>query len=164
MCSPTTRGFAKTFKGDHYAMAVLMPNEGVSVEDYLKSLTGKSVTSILSTAEEKNVSVSMPKITQTSDMSVKEPLQTMGIKDAFDSSKADFSVMGKSNENMVLSDVVADTAMTIDANGVNATVANSSKNTVTKSDATITVNRPFVYMIYDLEQNIPKFIGTYKKA
>ena len=72
--------------------------------------------------------------------------------------------MGKSNENLVLSDVVADTAMTIDANGVNATVANSSKNTVTKSDATITVNRPFVYMIYDLEQNIPKFIGTYKKA
>ncbi|MBQ1436329.1 MAG: helix-turn-helix domain-containing protein [Ruminococcus sp.] len=162
--SDKAQGFAKTFKGDHYAMAVLMPNEGVSVEDYLKSLTGKSVTSILSTAEEKNVSVSMPKITQTSDISVKEPLQTMGIKDAFDSSKADFSVMGKSNENMVLSDVVADTAMTIDANGVNATVANSSKNTVTKADATITVNRPFVYMIYDLEQNIPKFIGTYKKA
>ena len=162
--SDKAQGFAKTFKGDHYAMAVLMPNEGVSVEDYLKTLTGKSVTSILSTAEEKNVSISMPKITQTSDISVKETLQTMGIKDAFDSSKADFSVMGKSNENLVLSDVVADTAMTIDANGVNATVANSSKNTVTKADATITVNRPFVYMIYDLEQNIPKFIGTYKKA
>ena len=162
--SDKAQGFAKTFKGDHYAMAVLMPNEGVSVEDYLKSFTGKSLTSMLSSAQKKNVSISIPKITQTSDISVKETLQTMGIKDAFDSSKADFSVMGKSNENLVLSDVVADTAMTIDANGVNATVANSSKNTVTKADATITVNRPFVYMIYDIEQNIPKFIGTYKKA
>lgn len=162
--SDKAQGFAKTFKGDHYAMAVIMPNEGVSVEDYLKSLTGKSLTSMLSTAQQKNVSISMPKITQKSDISVKKPLQAMGIKDAFDSSKADFSAMGKSEKDLVLSDVVADTEMTIDANGVNSSVANASKNKVTKADAQITVNRPFIYMIYDLEQNIPKFIGTYKKA
>lgn len=162
--SDKAQGFAKTFKGDHYAMAVIMPNEGVSVEDYLKSLTGKSLTSMLSTAQQKNVSISMPKITQKSDISVKKPLQAMGIKDAFDSDKADFSAMGKSEKDLVLSDVVADTEMMIDANGVNSSVANASKNKVTKADAQITVNRPFIYMIYDLEQNIPKFIGTYKKA
>ena len=72
--------------------------------------------------------------------------------------------MGKSEKDLVLSDVVADTEMTIDANGVNSSVANASKNKVTKADAQITVNRPFIYMIYDLEQNSPKFIGTYKKA
>ena len=162
--SDKAQGFAKTFKGDHYAMAVLMPNEGVSVEDYLKSLTGKSLTSLLSSAQKKNVSISIPKITRICDISVKEPLQAMGVKDAFDSSKADFSAMGKSKEDLVLSDVVADTEMTIDANGVNSSVANASKSNVKKADASITVNRPFVYLVYDLEQNIPKFIGTYKKA
>lgn len=158
------QGFAKTLKGDHYALAVLMPNEGVSVEDYLKTLTGKNLMQIFSTAEKKNVAVSMPKINQTSDISVKDVLQKMGIKDAFDSSKADFSVMGKSNESMVLSDVVADTTIKLDENGVNASVANPEKNNVKKADAKITVNRPFIYMIYDLEQNIPKYIGTFKKV
>lgn len=162
--SDKAQGFAKTFMGDHYAMAVLMPNKGVSVEDYLKSLSAKSLTSILSSAQKKNVSITIPKITQTCDISVKEPLQAMGVKDAFDSSKADFSAMGKSKEDLVLSDVVADTEMTIDANGVNSSIANASKNKVKKADANITVNRPFVYLVYDLEQNIPKFIGTYKKA
>ena len=38
-----SEGFTKTFDGNCYGFAAIMPNEGVSIEDYIKSMTCKNL-------------------------------------------------------------------------------------------------------------------------
>lgn len=156
------QGFAKSFDAENFAMAVIMPNEGVSVEDYLKSMTCESLIKLFTGAEEKNVGVTMPKLEQSSDLDLKEAITAMGIKSAFDSEKADFSVMGKADKNLYLSGFVADTEIRMSETALNSSINTSKKSTEIKTDTQINVNRPFIYMIYDLKTNIPKYIGAYK--
>ena len=159
-----SEGFTKTFDGNCYGFAAIMPNEGVSIEDYIKSMTGKNLMNMFKSAEQKDVAVAVPKISETTDYSLKETLTKMGITDAFDVAKADFTLMGTADENLYLSNVVGEAEISINEKAVNKDLSNTKKITSMRADKKITLNRPFVYVIYDLTSKIPKYIGAYKKA
>lgn len=157
-----SEGFTKEFKGGNYGLAVIIPNEGVSVEDYLKSISGSSLITLFTKAQTKNIGISMPKFELTSDLSLKEAAAATGIKDAFDSEKADFITMGSANQNLYLSDVVAEAELKLSEISVNSSSVKADNPTEIKTEKQIKANRPFVYVIYDLGSNIPKYIGAYK--
>ena len=95
-------------------------------------------------------------------LDMKEILKNIGITDAFNSS-ADFSEMG--NMNLALSDVIHKATIEVDATGIKAGAATYETYAVGIPDDTIQykyvyLNRPFVYMIIDCENNVPLFIGT----
>lgn len=159
-----SEGFTKTFDGNCYGFAAIMPNEGVSIEDYIKSMTGKNLTNMFKSAEKKDVAVAVPKFSETTDYSFKDTLKMMGITDAFDSDKADFINMGTADENLCISDVVGEAEIYINEKAVNKDQTGTKKITSMRADKKITLNRPFVYVIYDLSSKIPKYIGAYKKA
>jgi len=158
-------GFLKYYADRKYAFAALLPNEGVSVADYVASLTGDRLMSTLKNAQSVEVKTSIPKFESEYTVEMSDILKSMGITDAFDGSLADFTGIGKSTAgNIFISRVLHKTYIAVDEKGTKAGAA-----TVVEMEAgaapvvepkTVYLDRPFVYMLIDCETNLPIFIGA----
>lgn len=89
-------GFLKYYEGGTYAFAALLPNEGVTLEDYIASLTGEGLRSTLTSAQPEAVETAIPQFTAQYSTELSGILAELGMADAFDASAADFSAMGSS--------------------------------------------------------------------
>ena len=157
-------GFKKYYKDRKYAFVALLPNEGVSVDEYIASLDGESLNALLSNAKNTSVSAKMPKFETGYDVEMSKVLQSMGMINAFDGNKADFSGLGTSNAgNLRINRVIHKTFISVAEKGTKAGA--STVVEVTDESAPMEVKRvfldsPFVYMLVDCENNLPFFIGT----
>ncbi len=154
-------GFLKYYENCKYAFAAMLPNEGVSVEEYLMSLNAEKV---LGNMQACSVSTRLPKFESEFDVSLENVLKNMGMEKAFDEEKADFSKLGTvKNGNIYIGDAVHKTKISVTEQGTKAGAATA----VTLFGAgapqevkEVYLDRPFVYMIVDMENNIPVFMGT----
>lgn len=157
-------GFMKDYKDGKYAFAALLPNENININDYVESLTGEKISAILGNAKNEMVSVKIPKFTCEFDMSLKDVLSDMGMEQAFDETKADFSKMAKSSEgNIFIGDVFHKTFITVDEQGTKAGAVTrvEVKDTAAATQVKeVFLDRPFVYMIIDKTNNLPIFMGV----
>lgn len=157
-------GFMKDYKDGKYAFAALLPHENVNINDYVESLTGEKISAILGNAKNEMVSVKIPQFTCEFDMSLKNVLSDMGIDQAFDETKADFSKMAKSSEgNIFIGDVFHKTFITVDERGTKAGAVTKVevKDTAAPTQLRqVFLDRPFVYMIIDKTNNLPIFMGV----
>ncbi len=160
------KGFLKHYKDKEYAFVAILPNEGVSVAEYMQSLTGEHVKEMLNATVETEVDTSMPVFEYEYSTEMSRTLQEMGMLDAFDNNDADFSGLGVSEEgNIFISSVLHKTYIEVGQKGTKAAAASAvvmadgaSAPLVEKKE--VYLERPFVYMIVDCEHNIPIFIGT----
>lgn len=157
-------GFLKTYEGGRYAFAALLPEEGMSAEEYVAGLTGERLHAILTSPEETTVEIAMPKFKTEFSEELSKTFKALGMTDAFDSSLADFSLLGTSDEgNIYISKVIHKTFIEVDEAGTKAGAATAVAMT-TESAAlyphSVILNRPFVYMIVDLETKLPVFLGA----
>ena len=160
------RGFLKYYEGGDYAFAALLPNRGVSVEEYLASLTGEKLLSMLENAEKTNVRAAMPRFELEYDVEMSEILEAMGMERAFDGGQADFTGLGTSTEgNIYISRVLHKTFIRVDGKGTKAGAAtvvemeNECAMEIMEMEV-VTLDRPFVYLLIDTHTNLPFFIGT----
>ncbi|MGE4354092.1 MAG: serpin family protein [Oscillospiraceae bacterium] len=159
-------GFLKYYADRKYAFAALLPNEGVSVGDYIASLTGEGLMSTLNTAQETEVETAIPKFESEYTVEMSDILKAMGMTDAFDADNADFTGLGQSKDgNIFISRVLHKTYIAVDEKGTKAgaaTAVEMSCGCAAPSDEikTVYLDRPFVYMLIDCETNLPIFIGT----
>lgn len=157
-------GFLKYYSGGQYAFAALLPREGVSVADYVQSLTGAHLQKILGNAEVVTVNAAIPKFEVEYGVEMKDILQAMGMTDAFDREKADFTGISEDG-GLFIGRVLHKTAITVAEQGTKAgaaTVVETREGSMIQVDEskTVTLDRPFVYMLIDCEQNLPFFLGT----
>lgn len=155
-------GFAKHYEGYGYAFVAMLPNEGVSVGEYVKTLNGEKLSALLENAEETTVYTAIPKFEYETDLSLKPALENMGMAKAFDMDKADFSRLGQvKNGNIWIGDVLHSTKISVTENGTKAGAATAQvlygSGAIFKE---VFLDRPFVYMIVDMESNVPVFVGT----
>lgn len=160
-----TTGFVKYYAGGDYAFAALLPGEGVTVADYAASLTGERLRALLDNPLEVTVFAKMPKFEISYSAELSELLADMGMGDAFDPERADFSRMGSSREgNVLISRVLHKTAISVAEQGTGAGAATAVEMRATgayeQEVKQVELNRPFVYMIIDCETCAPIFIGT----
>lgn len=157
-------GFVKYYEGFDYAFVAMLPKEGVSVEEYVKSMSGEKLSALLENAEETTVYTSIPKFEHETDLSLKPALENMGMVKAFDMEKADFSKLGKiQNGNIWIGDVLHSTKISVTENGTKAGAATAEVLHGTGAILEykeVNLNRPFVYMIVDAQNNVPVFMGT----
>ncbi len=162
-------GFIKPYKDGKYAFAALLPNEGVTVSEYLGTLSGEHLRDMLQNAERITVYAAIPKFKSEYSAEMSGTLSGLGITDAFDWSKADFSAMGhstKPDENLFISRVLHKTFIEVTERGTKAgaattVVLNTASSAGPEAEThAVYLDRPFVYMILDTENNIPIFIGT----
>ncbi len=149
-------GFIKEYQNG-YCYVALLPNEGVSMEDYLASLTGAGLAETVEKAEEGNVDILMPKLDSESTLELNDALKAMGIQDAF-GSNADFSAMGGG----YISRVLQKTALTVNEAGTQAAVASAviADKGMPFSMRTVTLDRPYVMAILDRETGTVLFMGV----
>lgn len=160
-------GFIKYYSGKKYAFAALLPNEGISVSEYLATLDGASVADMLSNAKNATVNTAIPKFETEYDVEMSDILKAMGMTDAFNGSLADFSSLGTSSDgNIYIGRVIHKTYIQVGEKGTKAGAAtavemNDESAYVTEGEIKqVYLDRPFVYMLIDCENNIPFFIGT----
>ena len=159
-------GFIKYYQGGRYAFAALLPNAGMTVEEYLETLTGDHLQDLLSNPYEATVRTCMPKFKVEYDVELSDILQSMGMTEAFCGDLADFDGIGHSDAgNLFISRVLHKTFMEVDDKGTKA-AATTAVELVPESAPpepdfyTVYLDRPFVYMIIDTQSNLPFFMGT----
>lgn len=161
-------GFVKYYADDSYAFAALLPDEGISLPDYTASLNGEKLQKLLENPQQITVNASIPKFQCEYSVEMSEILTDMGITDAFDPDLADFSRLVSPGQNIYISRVLHKTYIAVDERGTKAgaaTAAEISRLSAPLSTETKTVylDRPFVYMLIDCEENLPVFIGTLER-
>lgn len=158
-------GFIKYYADQKYAFAALLPNEGISIADYVESLTGEQLMDTLNNAQETGVKTAIPKFESEYTIEMSDILKSLGMTDAFDSAHADFTGIGQTEDgNIYISRVLHKTYIAIDEKGTKAGAATAVEMRATgamvSEPKTVYLDRPFVYMLIDCETNLPIFIGT----
>lgn len=157
------RGFIKPYKDNKYSFAALLPNEGISIEEYLERLSGQDLLKTLRNAENHMLGVSMPKFSFEYEIQLNDVLKSLGMPEAFNSATADFTRMARSSRgNIYIDEVVHKTYISLDELGTKAgavTKVEMKDESAMEMDF-IKLDRPFLFAIIDNETKIPIFIGS----
>lgn len=158
-----TVGFLKPYAGGRYAFAALLPPEGTDIRDYIAGLTGERFLAAIQGAESAVVQAQLPKFENACSYSMKEPLEAMGVTDAF-GPRADFTRLGRyGNNGLLLSAVMHKTTITVDERGTKAgavSAVEASGGARPEDRYTVILDCPFVYAIVDTETALPLFLGA----
>ena len=159
-------GFLKYYAGRDYAFVALLPREGVSVADYVSSLTGEHLQELLENPEQITTYAKLPKFETEYDLDMTEILIDMGMTDAFDPALADFTRLGNSKDgNIFIGKVLHKTYLSVAEQGTKAGAATvvvvygEAASPNFQKPKEVHLDRPFVYMLVDCEQQLPFFIG-----
>ena len=107
-------GFIKPYKNG-YSFAALLPNEDISLSDYVASMTGKSFVDTIKNAKEVPVETATPKFSYDYDIEMSGALKALGMTLPFDAAKADFSALGSSDSgNIFISRVLHKAYIAVD--------------------------------------------------
>ena len=94
-------GFMKPYSGSKYNFAVLLPNEGVDIYEYIAGLTGESLMETLSTPQLGMVMATLPKFSYEYELTMNDVLKELGMPSAFSGDTADFSKMAHSSRGNI---------------------------------------------------------------
>ena len=141
-------------------MVFVLPDEGVTPESLLQrqgvlaELTGD-----YNAAE---LVWSVPKFDVKSSTGLNEALRSLGVTDAFDGTKADFTPL--TDNGAAVDSVMQAARVKIDEDGVEAAayteiVANDSAMMEIPPTVEMELDRPFLFVIFDYN-NVPLFVGT----
>lgn len=161
-----TTGFVKYYDDKEYAFVALLPEEGLTIAEYVESLTAEKLRALFNGKKQTEVKTTMPKFSTEYSFELNDVLKQMGMEVAFDQDKADFSKMAISDVgNIYISKVLQKTFIAVDENGTKAgaatAVAMANKMAlVEKQPKVVNLNRPFVYLIVECDHFEPMFMGT----
>lgn len=167
MKDENAQGFLKPYKGGRWAFAALLPDRG-TLADYLDSLTGERLHTLLSRAEAREVMTAIPKFSGDYGAELSDSLKALGMTDAFDRDRADLSGLGVSERGpLFISRVLHRTHISVDEKGTQAgaaTVVEAASGSAGPGGGDpppeVYLDRPFLYMLVDTETNLPAFIGA----
>ena len=162
-----TTGFIKYYEDRSYAFAALLPEEGISIEEYLSSLTGERLRALLDNAHNTPVITALPKFETEYSTELSQVLTGMGMIDAFDPNHADFTALGTSADgNIFISRILHKTFISVGEQGTKAgaaTVVEMADTTgaimVPDKRQEVILDRPFIYLLIDCESGVPFFLG-----
>ncbi len=158
------KGFVKSYSGNAYAFVALLPHEGISFDDYVASLDGQKFRTLVQNAQFASVKAKMPAFEIEYGAELSSALGALGLTDAFDEQKADFSGICETGD-LSISSVSHKAYIAVNEQGTRAGAATSVEMRVTSAIASddpkqVYLDRPFVYAIIDTSSNLPLFIGT----
>ena len=156
-------GFIKPYKNG-YSFAALLPNEDISLSDYVASMSGKAFVDTIKNARDVPVETAIPKFSYDYDIEMSSVLKALGMTLPFEAAEADFSALGHSDSgNIFISRVLHKAYIAVDEKGTKAGAATAADIKVTSDIGglySVTLDRPFVYAVIDDAYGLPVFIGA----
>jgi serpin B len=107
---------------DQLSMVLFLPRKVEGVADMGKSLSAANIEKWLKGKKDTPVDVTMPRFTFSSDFMLAETLKAMGMTDAFDAGKADFSGMTPMGK-LCIAQVIHKAFVAVDEEGTEAAAA-----------------------------------------
>ncbi len=165
MKDDNAEGIYKYYKDRKYAFVAMLPDENVSVNDYIAGMTAEKLNGLLANPRKEYASVEMPKFSYDFDTLLNGTLRSMGMPSAFDRESADFSNMVSGLDGPTyISRVIHKTHIDVDEGGTKAAAVTAVEMTNDSvpmmPEKEVVFDRPFAYFIIDTETNIPVFMGT----
>jgi serpin B len=149
------------YQGDTAEMVILVPDEG-RFEEFESTLDAQKLDEILGSMQPGGgLQLELPKFSFTTDFSLKEQLTTLGMPDAFAPDRADFSGM-TGQRDLYIDNVLHKAFVAVDEKGTEAaaaTVVIMDLASVMLPDVTLTVDRPFIFLMRDLPSGQILFVG-----
>lgn len=164
------------YDGDGLGLVILLPDAG-TFEQFEQGLTVAKLQDALSALAPNQVVLSLPKLRYEPRIDLGQTLKGLGMTDAFDASKADFTEM-TDRRGLSIGDVVHKAIISLDENGSEAAAATgvamglsatphveAATGVVTQPtaaprvEATVVVDRPFVFLIRDVKTGAVVFLG-----
>jgi len=146
------------YAGEELSMEVLVPDAG-TFESYVRGLTADELAGVLDALQPASVRLDLPKFSYDAGFQLKQALTKLGMTDAF-GMNADFSGMDGSQE-LFIDEVYHKSYIAVDEAGTEAAAASAvvmSRKGPSVPQQVI-VDRPFVYLIRDVESGTILFLG-----
>ena len=147
------------YDGRELSMVILLPQPG-RFTAFESSLDSTKVDGIIRDLNMRRVGLAMPKYEFTSDFSLKKALTALGMPVAF-SGGADFSGMD-GQRDLYISDVIHKAFVSVDEAGTEAAAATAVAMVTTSLPldvVSMTVDRPFIFLIRDIQTGTILFVG-----
>ncbi len=124
------------------------------------ALRGKGLAALLDEVQPAHVVLAMPRFTAGSAMDLRETLERAGMPAAFSESAADFSGI-TDEQRLYLDSVQHKTFVRVDEEGTEAAAASGADAKAVSAPIphTVTVDRPFVFVITDTANGAPLLLG-----
>ncbi len=154
-------------EGDgNFAMLVLKPTGDSDVREMYSRLTDTVIADLIENKQTELVNTSLPKFEIDFDKKLNDSLIEMGLTDAFNEKTADFSKIGVTDTgNGVYIDLVRQKAkIIVDEDGTEAAAATmvameKAAALIEEEPLEVYFDSPFVYIVMDMDREIPLFIG-----
>lgn len=154
----------KKYDNTQLEFIAIMPEEKLS--NYIENFTIEELNNIikkskLASKETNGVNISIPRFSTTYDLDLKQDLIELGITDAFDVGKADFSNI---SEEMYVSDALHKADIDFTEEGIKAAavtvISMDITSVIQEEPVKIDINKPFLYIIKDKNTNEIWFVGA----
>ncbi|MBO5735281.1 MAG: serpin family protein [Clostridia bacterium] len=155
-------GFMRYYSGMKYAFVAMLPKEGVTPEEYIASLDGNALHTMLKNPQVTSVVTSIPVFETEYDLNLREVLDAAGYP-----VNGSFSGVGISAEGPItIGRVLHKTYIQVGPQGTKAgaatvveMLAEGVEDIEQEKPKEVHLDRPFVYMIIDCENAVPLFMG-----
>ena len=166
-------GFIRPYMGGEYSFVGILPDEGITVEDYIRELAESGYDFSETVRNPRSYSgdiiVTMPEFKTEYKADMVDVLKDMGINSAFDGLTADLSGLMRPVDDSVneiwIDKVIHKTFIEVDREGTRAAAVTAigvdacGAEPVSDPPMYITLDRPFVYAVVDNETGLPVFLG-----
>ncbi len=166
------QGFIKPYKGGDYSFVGILPNEGVTPEEYLSRIAAsdEDFSKAIREARTADVRVTIPEFSMDYSVKLHDIYKEMGMDIPFDEERADFFNMIETTTGQPyevwIGKILHKTHIELDRKGTRAAavtlVEMDAKCTAVEMPEqyyVINLDRPFVYAIVENETGLPIFLG-----
>ena len=167
ICDKNSVGVYKYYEGRKYAFAAILPDENITLDEYISALSAEQLREMISAPQNCVVKTRIPKFKYECDSILNKTLENMGMKTAFQTN-ADFSKIGKTqNGNLFINSIQHKTFIDVNQEGTKVSSATSVEMGSTALPVgpdemkNVVFDRPFLFCIIDTEINTPIFMGNF---
>jgi serpin B len=156
------------YKGGDVAMVVFLPRERFGLAGFEKSLSAEALQGWLGRLQKREVVVHFPKFKMTGKFSLAVELEALGMPEAFDEKRADFSLMNGKRpgdaQALHISDVIHKAFVECNEEGTEAAAATAvvmKRKGMARHMAppVFRADHPFLFLIRDLRSGAILFLG-----
>jgi serpin B len=153
---------ALPYDGLGVSMLVVLPDAG-EIDAFQAGLDADRLARITGGLGIARITLTLPRFSvHPGSTSLKDRLMVLGVTDAFDPARADFSAIARTTPPLSVGDVVHQAFIDVDENGTHAAAATGVTIVGLSAPlhhAVVTVDRPFVYALRDAATGTILFLG-----
>jgi len=148
------------YEDPNFTMIIMLPDSESGLQTLSQKLKGKNLTKIHNSLNPREMLLTLPKFKTGYKTELVSAFQSLGVSDIFAADSADLS--GITSEPVFVSDIIHQTKIEVNEEGSEAAAVTGFQIDIRNGGSTpimLNINRPFFFVIQDLKNNIPLFMG-----